>query len=83
MYRKLGSQRGQIQLKCDLRDTVASSGIRYGVKERTASPCDVSLCNERRQIVCTETLRMGDAPRRPSDLRGAFQRLGQIWGQLC
>ena len=32
IYRKLGLQRGQIQLKCDLRDTVASSGIRYGVR---------------------------------------------------
>jgi hypothetical protein len=33
IYRKLGFQRGQIQLKCDLGDTVASVDIRYGVRE--------------------------------------------------
>ena len=86
IYRKLGLQRGQIQLECDLRDTAVAAGIRYGVlREQTASTSDVGLRNERRQTVCTEAFRLGDAPHRRGDLRiphPAFQRLSKLGADM-
>ena len=50
---------------------------------RTTSTCDVGVCNERRQTVCTEPFRLGNAAHRRDALRvrnAAF--LIAIWGQL-
>ena len=70
---------------CDLRATAVAAGSRYGVGAQIASTCDVGVRGERRQTLCAETFRMGNATRRRGGLRppnNAFLSLGASWGPL-
>jgi hypothetical protein len=56
------------------RRIIGDANISYVIalesrRSRTVSTCDVGVCGERRQTVCTEPFRLGNAARRRGALR--------------